>query len=295
MNFVDSFLEHLRVEKNYSIHTIKSYANDLAQFRQYLASRYQMSDWSGVQHDHIRSWIVFLMKDDYTPRSIARKISSLKSFFKTACKKGWIKVNPSSLVTVPKVGKRLPQYVREDKLGKRLEGEEEDMSFSTIRNRLIVEMLYQTGMRKFELINLRDLDVNFARKEFRIKGKGNKERRIPVSDGLLGRIREYLDCRQSSFEGTEDALIVTDKGKKTYPKFIYNAVHRWLASVTTQEKRSPHVLRHTFATHMINNGADLNAIKEILGHASLAATQIYTHNSIEQIRSVYRKSHPKAR
>lgn len=294
MNRIESFEKYLRYERRYSEHTVTSYINDLGQFQVYVSAQLGLGREEDLKHFHIRSWIVYLMKDGYTAKSVNRKISTLKSYFKYLKKAGIVRTNPTSKVIAPKIAKRLPTVVREERLEKLLSDSILDTDFRSVRDSLVIELLYTTGIRRSELINLKKTDINSALKQIKVLGKGNKERIIPVSNALLQKIAAYSSLKISEDLDQVPYVIVTDSGKKAYPKLIYNIVRRELSSVSTVEKRSPHILRHSFATHLANQGAELNAIKEILGHANLSATEIYMHNSIDRLRSVYDKAHPKS-
>ncbi len=289
------FVDYLKMEKRYSAHTVRSYANDLGQFKTYLEENYSETDLLKATFAMVRSWMVALMKEGMSPRSVNRKISSLKSFYNFLKRRGEIDNNPAGRVTGPKIAKRLPQYVQENQLHQLFDTLDEQTGFTDMRDRLILELFYSTGIRRSELIGLADSDVLIEMCAIRVLGKGNKERILPLSPVLMRKITRYLEIRDAHFEvsGELQSLFLTDKGRSLYPKFVYNLVKKYLDTVTTIEKRSPHILRHSFATHMSNNGADLNAIKALLGHASLAATQIYTHNSIEKLKEAYLKAHPR--
>lgn len=294
MNKIESFKKYLLFEKRYSEHTVRSYINDLSQFETFLIAQLSITEDIDVRHVHVRSWMVHLMQDAYVSKSINRKISTLKSYFKYLKKIGDIEMNPMSKVITPKMPKRLPKVIREDSLQILFSEINEDESFSNVRNRLIVDMLYSTGMRRSELINIIDSDINLSLKQIKVLGKGNKERLIPISDGLIKIIKDYQSLRDDEIKREENYLLVTDKGTKLYPKLVYNVVRTMLSKYSTSEHKSPHVLRHSFATHMANKGAELNSIKEILGHANLSATEIYMHNSIERLKTVYKGAHPKS-
>jgi len=290
-----SFFRYLQSERRYSAHTIKAYETDLSQFSQFLAATYEFDDLNSATHSHIRSWLVRLTEDSIGARSINRKISVLKSFYKFEMKRGKIKSSPVNKVIAPKLKKKLPAFVNQQQMERLPDAIMEEKSFETIRNRLIIELLYSTGMRVSELVDLRDDSFDFYNHSVKVLGKGNKERIIPVSAEIIGRIKKYKELRRHEFPRAEFAsLLVTDSGSKMYSRLAYKIVHDALALFTTVEKKSPHVLRHTFATHMLNNGAEINAIKDLLGHSSLAATQVYTHNSIEKLKDAYKKAHPKA-
>lgn len=294
MKPLDAFTKYLAYEKRYSQHTLTSYTNDLRQLLAYLQITYEISDPLVAKHLHIRSWIVHLMQNDYTAKAVNRKISTLRSFYKFAKRQGLIDRSPMQKIIAPKVGKRLPSYVQGDKIQRDIsKGEESD--FGRKRDSLIVEILYCTGMRRAELINLKDTDIDRYQMQLRVLGKGNKERIIPFPASMLGHIDIYTSLRDSTFvDKSNPYLLVTDRGVQMYPKFVYNKVKAYLSQITTIDKKSPHILRHTYATHLVNNGAKLNAVKALLGHSSLAATQVYTHNTVEKLKNAYRNAHPKA-
>jgi integrase/recombinase XerC len=288
------FIEYLAVEKKYSQHTIAAYQNDLDQFAQYVTNHYGAVEVTVITHQQIRSWLAQLLSEGVKATSVNRKISSLKSFFKYLKKTGKAEGNPMAKVQSPKKPKQLPVFVEKGKMEVLTENilPEDGDGFVALRNRLVVEMLYGTGMRLSELINLKETDVDFYGQTLKVLGKRNKERIIPISKPLIEIVEKYLAVKA---ENSEKCLyLLCNKGDKMYPGLVYKIVKGNLSLVTTVKKRSPHVLRHTFATHLLENGADLNAIKELLGHANLAATQVYTHNSIERLKEVHKKSHPKS-
>lgn len=293
---IKSFIQYLKFEKRYSAHTITAYSNDLQQFQDFLTKTYEGTDIKSPSHIYIRSWIASLMNDgNMTGRSINRKISSLKTFYKFLKKQGYISKNPMQKIVSPKVSKKLPVFVEERNIQKLFSSIEFSDDFDGARARLILAILYSTGMRLSELINLRVRDIQLYDLTIKVLGKGNKERIIPIDFGLADEIRHYLKFRNDLLpDNREDYILLTDKGKKLYAKFVYNLVNRYLGIITTVDKKSPHTLRHTFATHLLNNGAELNAIKELLGHANLSATQVYTHNTIEKLKDIYKQAHPKA-
>lgn len=290
-----SFLNYIEYEKRYSKHTITSYKNDLEQFQTFLKQQYELDKIESANHMQVRSWIVHMMQNQMTSKTVNRKISSLKSFYKFHKKKGNVTTNPMQKIVSPKQNKRLPAYVREDKLSSLLTSDKFTPDFYGIRDLLILEILYQTGIRRSELISIQDKDVNISNRTLKVLGKGNKERLIPIKEELITLIRTYSGFKLELFpEIDHDFLLVTDKGQKMYPKYVYNKVKSYLEIITTSDKKSPHILRHSFATHLANRGAELNAIKSLLGHASLAATQIYTHNTIEKLKKAHNAAHPKA-
>ncbi len=289
------FIQYLQYEKRYSAHTITAYKNDLLQFAAFLQKTYELDDLLQSRHTHVRSWLVALMEDEIGSRSINRKLSSLKTFFKFQLKKNTIQQNPMSKVIAPKMAKRLPVFIGENQMDLLWQHYDFGDGFPAARNRLIFELLYGTGMRVSELVNLSEKNVDQYNGAVKVLGKGNKERIIPTSKELKQFIKSYVVMRAKAFPSENfSSLIVSDAGKKMSSRSLYNIVNSILKQITTVEKKSPHVLRHTFATHMLNNGAEINAIKELLGHASLAATQVYTHNTIEKLKEVYSKAHPKA-
>lgn len=291
----DRFIQHIQFEKRYSPHTVISYKNDLDQFFIYLESVYQVTDIHDVNYLQIRSWLVEMMEQKITSRSINRKITTLKSFYKFLIREGAIEENPMNKIIAPKMSKRLPVFVEKEKMDLLFDKVDFGEGFEAARNKLIVELFYMTGMRLSELVNLKLHDIDLPQQTIKVLGKRNKERIIPFSRSLEKQIASYLDLRNEMKNIYDsDYLFLTEKGKKIYQKLVYRLINYYLSIVTTLDKRSPHVLRHTFATHMLNNGADLNAIKELLGHANLSATQVYTHNTIEKLKTVYKQAHPKA-
>ncbi len=292
----DRFLDYIAYEKRYSQHTILAYRSDLDQFIQYLANQYQTTDFIQADHQVIRSWIVTLLENGQTPRTVNRKITTLKSFYRYLVKEGEIKENPMSRVTAPKTSKRLPAFVEQNSMDTLFNTIEFGEGYPASRDRMIIELFYATGMRLSEMINLAEQDIDFVKNVLKVTGKRNKQRLIPFSNYLAEMLSNYLRMKRATFNGhvQESSLFLTNKGEKLYPRLVQRIVHHYLDQVTTISKRSPHVIRHTFATHMLNNGADLNAIKEILGHANLAATQVYTHNTIEKLKSIYKQAHPRA-
>lgn len=295
---LQSFLQYLQYEKRYSTHTLAAYRRDLDQLVTFLAEQSGSPALTEATSSHIRQWLVDLLNKGIGARSINRKLSSCKTFYRFAEKKGAITTNPMAKVTAPKVKKRLPEYIDQKPMAYLLEAMSENTSFAGIRNRLVIELLYSTGMRRAELIGLHADDIDFSASTIRVLGKGNKERLIPFGPDLHRSLTRYLAIRQQHMDTIGSAgdgrLLITEKGQALYPRLVYTIVQKALSLVTTQDKRSPHVLRHSFATHMLNAGADLNAIKELLGHASLAATQVYTHNEIEVLKEVYKQAHPRA-
>jgi integrase/recombinase XerC len=295
MSHKESFLQYILIEKGYSPHTVRSYQNDLDQFFVFI----QKPDSSGFPEESssqdIRAWIVHLMDNNISASSVHRKISCLRVFFKYLRKEGIIQHDPMEKVVLPKRKRKLPVFVTESAMDNLLDKYEFGNDFPGIRNRTLIEMFYLTGMRRAELIGLKNHDVDLVAGTVKVTGKRNKQRIIPIVRTFIARLEEYIKVRSTVFpDESESFFFITDKGNKLYDKYVYNTVKSYLNMVTTIEKKSPHVLRHTFATHMLNHGADLNSIKELLGHANLSATQIYTHNTFEKLKKVYKQAHPRA-
>jgi integrase/recombinase XerC len=289
-----SFLDYMKFEKRYSPHTLEAYGNDLDQFSRFLSLECSLDAPEGATHLLIRSWIVKLMEEGIGPRSVNRKITTIRSFYKYLMRQGVVKHNPLIRIQGPKSPSRLPVFVEEDKMQELLNNVDFGSGFEGNLKKLIVEIFYGTGMRRSELVNLQLKDVDTYNATLKVLGKRNKERLIPIGKILLEQLKAYLKMRENIAEKEEPCLLVHEDGKKLNENFVYGLINHYLGMVTTLDKKSPHVLRHTFATHMLNNGADLNAIKEILGHANLSATQIYTHNSIEKLKNIHKQAHPKA-
>jgi integrase/recombinase XerC len=290
---IQNFLQYISNEKRYSGHTITAYQSDIQSFSEYLISSYETDNLSDASPQMIRSWVASLKEEGLNSNSINRKISALKSFYKFLLKKGEIQTNPTHKIYLLKKAEKLPVYIEKEQLKLYLDAGISEDNFSDVRNKLIVELLYVTGMRQGELIGLKHEAIDFANKMLKVHGKRNKERIIPLSDSTIDELSTYISLKKKTFDITHDWLIITDRGLKAYPKFIYRIVNRQLEGYTST-KKSPHILRHSFATHMLNNGADLNNIKELLGHSNLSATQVYTHNTIEQLKKIYNNAHPRA-
>jgi integrase/recombinase XerC len=287
----DSFVEYLQFEKRFSPHTLVAYQTDLSQFIDYLEHTYEIKLVEEINHSLIRSWIVDLMNHKISPRSVNRKITALKTFYKFLLRQKIVVENPMLKIQSPKTSKRLPVFVEKEKMDTLLDNIEFGDDAQGLRNKLIIELFYATGMRLSELINLKQSDVDLYANQVKVLGKRNKERIIPFAAELKNLIKKYMDTKPDS---SMDLLFLSDKGKKMSEKFVYTSVKMYLSQVTTIDKKSPHVLRHTFATHMLNNGADLNTIKDLLGHANLSATQVYTHNTVEKLKHIHKQAHPKA-
>jgi integrase/recombinase XerC len=297
MDSIEEFTEYLKKERRSSKHTITAYAFDLNQFQSHLTEVSDYPELLKADHHDIRSWIISIMDDHgYDPRSVNRKVSTLRSFYRYNIRLGHVELNPTAKVLSMKTSKKLPMFLEVSQMEQLLNDLKFTDDFSGRRDRLIIELLYCTGMRRSELIGLIDMDIDFSQNQLKVLGKRNKERLIPFSRNLSEEIRFYMKERDELFSNLNSELgfLVNDKGEKVNEGFVYRKVNAYLRMVSTLKRRSPHVLRHTFATHMLNNGADLNSIKEILGHASLSATQVYTHNSIEKLNSIYKQAHPRA-
>lgn len=292
--FIQQFLNYLKFEKRYSLHTLTAYQTDIEQFFTFINSTYENPDLKSINAMMIRSWLAGLKaEENLSAKSLNRKISSLKSFFKYHLKNYHIAQTPMTTVVAPKINKRLPVFVKENNIETLLEHVEFPNNWKGKTEKLVLQLLYNTGIRLNELIQLKELHIDTHYQQIKVLGKGNKERIIPISSELLNHIKFYIESKPNELKHLPN-LLVTEKGKPLQPRTVYGFVKQYLSLVTTIQKRSPHILRHSFATHLMNNGADLNAVKELLGHSSLAATQVYTHNTIEQLKDVYKKAHPKA-
>jgi len=289
--YKEKFLQYLQFEKRYSKHTVTSYAGDINDFRVFCETSYNFSELHEADHNIIRSWVVNLMENKLSPRSVNRKLTCLSTFFRFLMKMNVLKTNPLTKVVHPKNSKRLPVFVEESKMENLFSIVKFGDDFKGQRDKLILTLFYSCGIRLSELINLRQSDINNLR--MKVLGKRNKERIIPVIEPLAEEFRLYSILRNKEFQKkNNDYLLLSDKGEKLNEKFVYRKVKSYLSQVTSMSKKSPHIIRHTFATHLLNNGASLNAIKELLGHANLAATQVYTHNTVEKLKSVYQQAHP---
>ena len=288
--YIKDFLEYLKFEKRYSEHTITSYSNDLLKFHNYLEDYYEGVIFHSIKSLHLRSYMVFLLEKKMAKSTVARKISAVKSLFKFLLKQQVVDSSPANLIETPKLDKKLPSFLKEDEIINLLNVIEFEDSFFGLRDKLLITLFYQTGVRLSEIIELKEDDVRLD--DIKVIGKRNKERIIPLSGKVKNLITEYRKIKHLEFPNIK-YFFIGDKGNKMYEKFVYRKVNYYLSMVSSKQKRSPHILRHTFATHMLNNGADLNAIKEILGHENLSATQVYTHNSFEKLKSVHKQSHPR--
>ncbi len=291
---IQPFLDHIKFEKRYSINTLRAYGDDLIVFFQFIKAQFDVDNPSHITTSMIRSWLAALTLQKVQPRSINRKISSLKSFFKYCLIQGTLTKNPVKSWQVLKTRKRLPTYVEQEQMQFLLEQTEFPKGYNGSFEYLVIALLYFTGVRVSELVSLKEGNIDLRRLQLKVLGKGNKERIIPIHPALAEQIEAYLQLRNLEFKEIDfTQLLYTAKGKGVSTRQVYDIVKKYLSTVTTAEKRSPHVLRHSFATHLTGNGAELNAVKELLGHSSLAATQVYTHNSIERLRDIHKKAHPK--
>lgn len=291
---IPKFLDYLEFEKNFSPQTILNYKLDLDEFQKFYESETNESEISKASKIHLRTYLMKLSGASLSERSINRKISSLKSYYKYLLKIDQIETSPASGIKTLKQYNKVQLPFSEEELNQLFSSDEIfPNNFEGIRDKLILDLFYQTGMRRSELINLKIQDIKFSEKNIKVLGKRNKERIIPVNEHLLNQIGIYLDLRQNEFPMGGEVIFVTSKGKPFYDKLVYNTVNYYLSHVSTKHKKSPHMLRHSFATHLLNRGAELNAVKELLGHSSLSATQVYTHGSIEQLKNVFNNAHPR--
>ena len=292
---ISEFTDYLTFQKRYSQHTVISYKNDLAGFFDFIEEQYGLLSLPEIKVSMVRSWLALLKEKKIASKSINRKISTLKSFFKFQLKMGKIVMNPAYSVTSLKIKSRLPSFIDQRDMNTLFQHVEFPDSWEGKTNRLLLMIFYQTGIRLSELISIKESQVDFSNGTLKVLGKGNKERVIPVNNGLLRHIRLYIEEKDVQMDTSKNRfLLINKKGNQLYPKYVYNIVRKYLGDVSTNERKSPHVLRHSFATHLTNNGADINAIKELLGHSSLASTQIYTHNSITKLKEIHKQAHPKS-
>lgn len=296
MFYETSFYGYLSLERRFSPHTLTAYRGDLQNFIAHCTEQQCLTSVSEVRHLHIRAWIVVQMQAGQSARSINRRLSCLKTYFRFLKKRGLIERDPMQKVVAPKTGKRLPVFVQESQMAALFAHISFGDDYRGKLHRLVLELLYATGIRRSEASNLKISDIDLGRSVLRISGKGNKQRMAPFARYLSDLLEDFLATRNATFSGSDQPwLLLNRKGERLSPDSIYHIVHDHLSAVTTVEQRSPHVLRHSFATHLSNHGADLNAIKELLGHSNLAATQVYMHNSIERLLKVYEQAHPKGR
>jgi len=289
------FLQYLQYEKNYSSHTVLSYNTDLIQFCNFLNVEPGQFNPNSVSSQQIQQWVLSLMSDNLSARSLSRKISTLKSFWHFLLARGFSSQNPTLKIILPKTKKPIPAFFKENEMNAALDDSLKPEDFEHARNRLILEIFYLTGIRLSELLNIEDKDIDLPAGTIRVIGKRNKQRIIPIDKSLINDIERYITLRNESIDTFGSYLFVRNNGKKMYPKMLYNIVHESMSEVSSLHKRSPHVLRHTFATSLLNGGADINAVKELLGHSSLSATQVYTHTSFEELYNIYKHAHPRAK
>lgn len=293
--WVDEYIQYIRYEKNYSAHTVVAYRRDLSDFFEYVRLDHGATNLQDISSDVIRSWVMSLLEQGLTPRTVNRKLSCLKSYWRFLTRKGLVDTNPVKRVPSPKTKKPLPVFLKEEEVTRAIARESrEDHPFEAVRDRLIIELFYQTGMRLSELIGVSDKDVDTAAGLIKVTGKRDKQRLIPFGPGLGRLIDDYKRMRQETIAGQTDRLLVRPNGAPLYSQLVYRIVHDKLIHAATLSKNSPHVLRHTFATTLLNQGAELNAVKELLGHSSLSATEVYTHTTFEELKKVYKQAHPRA-
>lgn len=291
---IEKYIKYLRYEKNYSLHTEISYSEDLRQFSEFLFLHFPEHKLENVDGDIIRLWIVSLMEAKFSPRTVNRKLSTLKSFYKYLLRVEQVAVDPVKRILGPKTSKPIPSFANDSDMDMILDSSQLDPDFETLRDHLIVELFYVTGVRRAELIGLRNIDVDLNLKAILVTGKRNKQRLIPFADNLKSLIEKYTVVRDAEVGSSSGFFFVKKDGEKMYPMLVHRIVTQKMEQIPTLSKTSPHVLRHSFATGMLNNGADINAVKELLGHSSLAATEIYTHTSFEELKKIYNKAHPRA-
>jgi integrase/recombinase XerC len=291
-NHLHSFFDYLTYEKKYSIHTITSYKNDLHQFIEFINPQKEEFPAVEINYQHVRAWVADLIKHKISARSVNRKLSSLKSFFKYLQRLKIIEINPLSKISGPKTPKRLPVFIDENHMVNLFSDVKFEEGFNGQRDQLILDLLYQTGIRRSELTHLKESDIDLFNSTIKVLGKRNKERIIPISLPLKRNLESYLKVKEE-LNLSNMMLLVSEKGNTLSEQAVYKSVKKYLAQITTIQKKSPHVLRHTFATHLLNNGADINAVKDLLGHANLSATQVYTHNTIDKLKKSYKQAHPR--
>ncbi|MDP5104939.1 MAG: tyrosine-type recombinase/integrase [Polaribacter sp.] len=287
------FLDYLSLEKKYSIHTVNAYKNDLTSFSNFLNAEYNQNELVDVNYPQIRNWIVSLVDSDISNRTINRKVSSLKSFYKFLQKSKQIEINPLSKHKALKIAKKIQVPFTSKEINTVIQNISAENDFTSVRNKLIVELFYSTGIRRIELINIKEKNISFSDKTVKVLGKRNKERFVPLLQSVVSTLKSFLELKKEFSIGA-DELFITKKGNKMNETLVYRIINSYFSNVTSKVKKSPHILRHSFATHLLNEGADLNSVKELLGHSSLASTQVYTHNSLEVIKKVYNQAHPRS-
>jgi integrase/recombinase XerC len=296
MLYIQSYLQYLQSTRRLSVHTIDAYSVDMKQFTDFVFSKYQIEDPKNISHLHIRDWVLTLHEDGKQTKSVKRKLSCLQTWFKYLLKNQYITYDPMLKVSTPKLPKRLPSVIQEQQMERLFALIDFGSDYKGLRNQLILELLYATGIRRQELMQIQMSHVQLERGLIKIIGKGNKERLVPIPNYLRPVLSTYFAARTEAFpSNTKPFLLLTDQGEELYPGLVYRVVHKYLSMVSSAQQRSPHTLRHSFATHLSNQGADLNAIKSLLGHSSLASTQVYMHNSINRLKAVYDQAHPKSK
>jgi len=297
----DNYIDYLTFEKRFSAHTVIAYHTDLDDFARFLQVQYSISDPLQADHNLIRSWLISLIERKMSARSVNRKLSTLKSFYRYCQRQGFLQVNPMLKVVAPRISKQLPVFLTRDNLENLLQSVEFETGYPGSRDKMILTLFYATGIRRAELVQIQLKDIDLLAGTLKVTGKRNKQRLLPLGPSVVVQLDEYLNIRRAFLskiipapENNTDPLFVTSKGAPLYPRLVHTIVHQYLSLIASNSKLSPHVLRHTFATHLLDEGADLNAIKELLGHSSLAATQVYTHNTIEKLKSIYKQAHPRA-
>jgi integrase/recombinase XerC len=294
MKALQHFIDYLTNEKRFSVHTIRAYRDDIASFYSELSARSDVRIFAAKTSD-VRSWLLSLATNNLSPRTYKRKLSSLKAFYRFLIQEGKVNVNPTDGIITPKHTNSMPDFYSDKEINNLFDFVIFNDDFEGVRDKVIFTLFYMTGIRLSELVNLKVKDVDFSLKQIVVTGKRNKQRYLPVNKSLLREMEIYLGLRQELIN-TEpnEALLLTKKGEPIYPRLVQRLVDKYLSRATTSDKRHPHKLRHTFATHLLNNGADLNSVKELLGHANLSATEVYTHNTYEKLRTIYKQAHPRA-
>jgi len=292
-NLIHSFLEYLTLEKKYAVHTVTAYKNDLISFRDFIETEYNQENLIEVNYSQIRSWIVSLVDLRKSNRTINRKVSSLKSFYKFLQKTNQLERDPLAKHKALKVAEKVQVPFTSEEINEVINSLEEANDFVSVRDKLIVELLYSTGIRRIELVRLKQKDISFSESSIKVLGKRNKERFVPLINSVVETLKKYLDLKIPYSKGCEE-LFITEKGNKIYETLVYRVINSYFSKISSKVKKSPHILRHSFATHLLNKGADLNSVKELLGHSSLASTQVYTHNSLDALKKVYNHAHPRS-